>query len=129
MPAQILIVDDNENVRRGLRRLLAESPDWEVCGEAVNGLDAIDKSRQLKPDLILMDFFMPNMDGLEATRKITQTSPHPAILMLTMYMSRQLADEARRAGARGAMHKDEISRVVDALQALLRRESFFLPAK
>ena len=80
--------------------------------------------RDLGPSMSL-----PRLDGLEATRKITQTSPHPAILMLTMYMSRQLADEARRAGARGAMHKDEISRVVDALQALLRRESFFLPAK
>ena len=129
MPSQILIVDDHEAVRRGLRRMLEESPEWRVVGEAVDGRDAVEKTKELNPDLIVMDFLMPNMNGLEAAREITKLPHHPPILMLTMYMSRQLVEEARKAGVRGAVHKSETSKVVSALQALLRRETFFLPAK
>jgi DNA-binding NarL/FixJ family response regulator len=68
------------------------------------------------------------MNGLEAAREIAKLSPRPPILMLTMYMSRQLVEEARKAGIRGALHKSETGKVVSALQALLRRETFFLPA-
>jgi DNA-binding NarL/FixJ family response regulator len=69
------------------------------------------------------------MNGLEAAREITKLPHHPPILMLTMYMSRQLVEEARKAGVRGAIHKSQTSKVVSGLQALLRRETFFLPAK
>jgi DNA-binding NarL/FixJ family response regulator len=129
MASKILIVDDHQAVRRGLRRLLEESPEWSVVGEAVDGRDAVDKTKELNPDLIVMDFLMPNMNGLEAAREITKLPHHPPILMLTMYMSRQLVEEARKAGIRGAIHKSETSKVVSGLQALLRRETFFLPAK
>ena len=129
MVSKILIVDDHEAVRRGLRRMLEESPEWLVVGEAVDGRDAVEKTMQLNPDLIVMDFLMPNMNGLEAAREITRLPHHPPILMLTMYMSRQLVEEARKAGIRGAVHKSETSKVVSGLQALLRRETFFLPAK
>jgi len=129
MASRILIVDDHAAVRRGLRRLLEESPEWQVVGEAIDGREAVEKTRELSPDLIVMDFLMPNMNGLEASREITKLAHHPPILMLTMYMSRQLVEEARRAGIRGAIHKSETSKVVSGLQALLRRETFFLPAK
>ena len=129
MASRILIVDDHAAVRRGLRRLLEESPEWQVVGEAIDGREAVEKTRDLNPDLIVMDFLMPNMNGLEASREITKLPHHPPILMLTMYMSRQLVEEARRAGVRGAIHKSETSKVVSGLQALLRRETFFLPAK
>ena len=122
-------MDDHAAVRRGLRRLLEESPEWQVVGEAIDGREAVEKTRELSPDLIVMDFLMPNMNGLEASREITKLAHHPPILMLTMYMSRQLVEEARRAGIRGAIHKSETSKVVSGLQALLRRETFFLPAK
>lgn len=128
MAARILIVDDNYSVRRSLRQLLEKSPEWEVCGEAEDGRQAVEKATALNPDLILMDFLMPNMNGLEAAREIAKLSPRPPILMLTMYMSNQLVDEARRAGVRGALPKTETGRVVSAIQALLRRETYFLPA-
>ncbi len=108
--------------------MLEESPEWQVCGEASDGREAVEKAKTLKPDLILMDFLMPNMNGLEAAREIAKLSPRPPILMLTMYMSKQLVEEAQKAGVRGALHKSETSRVVNALQALLRRETYFLPA-
>jgi DNA-binding NarL/FixJ family response regulator len=92
-------------------------------------MEAVEKTSQLSPDLIVMDFLMPDMNGLEAAREITKLPHHPPILMLTMYMSRQLVEEARRAGIRGAVHKNETGKVVTGLQALLRRETFFLPAK
>jgi DNA-binding NarL/FixJ family response regulator len=129
MASRILIVDDHDAVRRGLRRMLEESPEWQVVGEAVDGRDAVEKTKELNPDLIVMDFLMPNMNGLEAAREITKLPHHPPILMLTMYMSRQLVEEARKAGVRGAIHKSQTSKVVSGLQALLRRETFFLPAK
>ena len=129
MASRILIVDDHEAVRRGLRRMLEASAEWQVVGEAADGREAVEKTSQLSPDLIVMDFLMPNMNGLEAAREITKLPHHPPILMLTMYMSRQLVEEARRAGIRGAMHKSETGKVVTGLQALLRRETFFLPAK
>jgi DNA-binding NarL/FixJ family response regulator len=129
MASKILIVDDHEAVRRGLRHMLEESPEWQVVGEAADGREAVEKTSQLSPDLIVMDFLMPNMNGLEAAREITKLPHHPPILMLTMYMSRQLVEEARRAGIRGALHKSETGKVVTGLQALLRRETFFLPAK
>ena len=83
--------------------MLEESPQWQVVGEASDGREAVEKTRQLNPDLIVMGFLMPNRNGPEAAREITKLPHHPPILMLTMYMSRQLLEEARRAGIRGAV--------------------------
>jgi len=79
---RILIADDSPPVRRGLRTLLGQNTDWQVCGEAVDGADAVEKAHQLAPDLILMDFSMPRMDGVQAAREIAKSgtdTPHPAL--------------------------------------------------
>ena len=123
--ARILIVDDSVLVRQRLRDLLQQHPDWRVCGEAVNGRDAIDKARELNPDVIVLDFLMPGMDGLQAAREIGKLVPSIPILMFTMHMSRQLMHEAQKAGIQGAVAKSDVTRVVEGLEALLRHEQFF----
>src|SRR5947199_116829 len=81
-------------------------PEWEVCGESEDGRDAVQKTRELNPDLIVMDFAMPQMNGVEAAREITRSAPTLPILMFTMYMSSQLVDEAKGSGIRGAVDKN-----------------------
>lgn len=125
MKARILIVDDSALLRKQLRRLLQRNPEWEVCGESEDGRDAVQKTRELNPDLIVMDFAMPQMNGVEAAREITRSAPTLPILMFTMYMSSQLVDEAKGSGIRGAVDKNEAGKVVKGIEALLRGESFF----
>jgi DNA-binding NarL/FixJ family response regulator len=122
---RILVVDDNPSVRLYLRRILEQQDDWWVCDEARNGQEAVDRVRQNRPDLIVLDFQMPVMNGLDAARVITQLSPETPILMVTLYLSKQLAEEARRVGIRGACAKTEMSSVVNGVGALLREETYF----
>src|SRR5436853_7012820 len=105
MKARILIVDDSALLRKQLRRLLQQNPEWEVCGESEDGCDAGQKTRELNPDLIVMDFAMPQMNGVEAAREITRNSPTLRILMFTMYMSNQPVDGAKGSGIRGDVDK------------------------
>ena len=123
--ARILIVDDSSLVRQRLRELLQQHPNWDVCGEAANGRDAIEKVQELNPDVIVLDFLMPGMDGLQAAREIGRVVPAVPILMFTMHMSRQLMQEARKVGIRGAVAKSDVTRVIQGLEALLRNEQFF----
>jgi DNA-binding NarL/FixJ family response regulator len=123
--ARILIVDDSSLVRQRLRDLLQQHPNWHVCGEAANGRDAIEKVQELNPDVIVLDFLMPEMDGLQAAREIGRVVPTIPILMFTMHMSRQLMQEARKVGIRGAVAKSDVARVIQGLEALLRNEQFF----
>ena len=123
--ARILIVDDSSLVRQRLRDLLQQHPNWDVCGEAANGRDAIDKVQELNPDVIVLDFLMPGMDGLQAAREIGKVVPSTPILMFTMHMSRQLMHEARKVGIQGAVAKSDVTRVIEGLEALLRHEQFF----
>jgi len=125
MAARILIADDNPHVRHSLRTLLERNPEWEICGEAVDGKDAVRKARQLSPDLIVMDFLMPGMNGLEAAREISRTVPDMPILICTMYLSQQLTEVAKRAGLRGAVAKTGVDQVAKGVEALLRHETFF----
>jgi DNA-binding NarL/FixJ family response regulator len=125
MSARILIADDNLPVRLGLRRLLEKQPGWKVCGEAVDGRDAIQKSRELHPDLIILDFKMPRANGLEAAQEISQANPHVPILLCTIYLSEQLMEQARKAGVRGAVSKTDVGEIVHGVYALLHRENFF----
>jgi DNA-binding NarL/FixJ family response regulator len=122
---RILVADDNPIIRRSLRRLLEQRDDWRVCDEACNGREAVQHARQIKPDLVVMDFQMPQMNGLDAARCIVHDCPNLPILMVTIHLSKQLSQEARKAGIRGACAKSQIGSVVNAVQALLRHETYF----
>jgi DNA-binding NarL/FixJ family response regulator len=122
---RILLADDNPAVRRYLRGLLEQNDGWRVCDEASDGLDAVQRFQRGHHDLIVLDFQMPEMNGLEAAKQILRDYPNTAILMVTLYLSKQLAAEAQRAGIRGMCPKTHISCVVDAVSALLRQETYF----
>lgn len=94
---QILIADDLELVRKGLRAVLENQPGWKVCGEAVNGRQAVELARQLGPDVIVLDVSMPELNGLEATRQIRKAIPNAEVLVLTMHESEQLVSEVPAA--------------------------------
>jgi DNA-binding NarL/FixJ family response regulator len=118
---RILVADDHEIVRRGLCALLKTHAEWEVCAEAADGREAIDKVQQLKPDIVILDIGMPNLNGLTAARQILQTRPHQKILILTITEEEQVVREVLEAGARGFVLKSDAARdlvaAVEALQA------------
>jgi DNA-binding NarL/FixJ family response regulator len=122
---RILIADDSQPVRSGLRTLVGLNSDWQVCGEAVDGADAVVKAQELAPDLILMDFSMPQMDGVQAAREIAKSGTDIPILLFTLNLSPQIIELARNAGLRGAMSKSEISKLPYAIKAIQRGETFF----
>lgn len=125
---RILIADDHEVARRGIRSLLESHPGWEVCGEAKDGRDAVELATSVKPDLVLLDIAMPNLNGLEAARQILATSPNVAILILTMHDSDNVIREVLRAGARGFLLKSDAGRdLVAAVDALESQKTFFTP--
>jgi DNA-binding NarL/FixJ family response regulator len=126
MPARILIVDDHEVVRQGIRTILKARPQWEVCGEAANGREAIEQTKALKPDVVIMDITMPEMSGIEATRELTRQNVPGSILIFTMHESSNLADTVREAGARGFVLKSRAARdLLDALETLMGGGTFF----
>lgn len=125
MATRILIADDSSPVRSGLRNLLENHAGWEVCGEAVDGADAVTKSRQLKPDLIVMDFLMPRANGLQAAHEIKSSQPSVPILLCSMYLSEPLLEHARRAGIRGAVSKTRVEEIVHGVESLLGQHEFF----
>ncbi len=126
MAMRILVADDHEVVRRGLQALLEAQPGWEVSGEAVDGREAVEKAKQLKPDVVIMDISMPVLNGLEATRQILKVSPQARVLILTMHESDQIVREVLDAGARGYVLKSDAGRdLVGAVEALRRYNSFF----
>lgn len=126
MGFKILIVDDHEVVRQGIRTILRSRPQWEVCGEAINGKDAIEKAKTLDPDVIIMDITMPEMSGIEATREITKLNLRAAVLVFTMHESKNLASTVQDAGARGFVLKSHAARdLLEALESLLNGGTFF----
>jgi DNA-binding NarL/FixJ family response regulator len=125
---RILIADDHEVARRGIRSLLESHPGWEVCAEAKDGRDAVELATNTKPDLVLLDIGMPNLNGLEAARQILATGPNVAILILTMHDSDNVIREVLRAGARGFLLKSDAGRdLVAAVEALESQKTFFTP--
>jgi DNA-binding NarL/FixJ family response regulator len=103
---RLLIADDHALVRSGLRSMLEREPGIEIVGEARNGREAVELCRSLRPDLVLMDVRMPEMDGLEATRAIKREHPETGVLMVTMHENRDYMLEATKAGAAGYVLKD-----------------------
>jgi DNA-binding NarL/FixJ family response regulator len=107
---RIMLADDHEIVRHGLRALLQAQPTWTVCGEAEDGREAVSKALELKPDLVVLDIGMPNLNGLEATRQIRAALPATKVLILSLYESEQMVREVFEAGAAGYLLKSDASR-------------------
>ena len=125
-PLSILIADDHAVVRTGLRALLESRPSWEICAEASDGRDAVEKAAKHKPRIAILDIGMPLLNGVEATRQIRRSSPATEILILTMHESDDLVQQVVEAGARGYILKDEADRVLlDAVMALSQHKPFF----
>jgi len=128
MPFRILVADDHEIVRRGLCTLLRAQPDWEVCGEASNGREAVEKALQMQPEVVILDVGMPSLNGLEATRQILKANPQIKILILTLHDTDQVVQEVLNAGARGFLLKSDAARdLVAAVEALRRGKIYFTP--
>jgi DNA-binding NarL/FixJ family response regulator len=108
-------------IRRLLRFCFERSTEWRVCGEAENGRIAIEKVEELHPDIVILDFQMPVMNGIEAAREITRLTPHPALVMFTMHDCEQLRDEAQAAGIQDVVSKSD--RFAERLIASLRNVS------
>jgi DNA-binding NarL/FixJ family response regulator len=127
-PVRILIADDHEIYRRGLRNLLETQANWEVAGEAITGRQAVEEAKRLSPDLIIMDISMPEMNGLEATRQICKIAPDTQVLILSIHENEQLVHEVLEAGARGYVLKSDAGRdLIAAVESLCQHKPFFTP--
>ena len=125
---RVLIVDDHAFIRRGVQTILHPFPEWELCGEADNGSDAIRMAEELKPEVIIMDLSMPGLNGIEATRAIRKTQPGVKIVLLTLHESAELVRSAFRAGARGYLLKtDAEQELVKALTVVTGQGTYISP--
>jgi DNA-binding NarL/FixJ family response regulator len=126
MPLRILVVDDHAVVRRGVRSLIESHEGWQVCGEAITGREAIEQSRRLRPDVVVMDLSLPELNGLDATRQILKEAPDIEVLVLTMHHSEELARDVLHAGARGYVLKSDADENLIAAVDSLRQHKPFL---
>lgn len=125
-PTRILLVDDHEVVRRGVRALLETQPGFEVCGEAETGREAVEMARQLTPDVVVMDVSVPGLNGFEATRQIIAGGHCRHVLMLTMHENEQVVREALEAGAQGYVLKSDAGmELVTAVSTVIQDAPFF----
>jgi len=125
---RILIADDHELMRRGVRSLLEAEAGWKVVGEAADGQELVEKTEKLRPDVVVLDISMPRLNGLEAAHRIKKILPEVKILILSMHDSEQLARSVLDAGARGYIAKSDTARdLVIAIEALRRNKTFFTP--
>jgi two-component system, NarL family, invasion response regulator UvrY len=122
---RILVVDDNPAVRHYLRSILEQQSTWRVFGEARTGAEALQRVQNSAPDLILLDFQMPDLNGLDVAREIHRLWPNIPILMVTVHMSNQLAAAAQEVGIRGACAKSDVGSIVEAVQTLLQEKTYF----
>jgi DNA-binding NarL/FixJ family response regulator len=123
-----MIADDHDLMRRGIKGLLLSRANWEVCGEAQNGREAVAKAEELKPDIAILDISMPDLNGVEAARRIRKISPNCEVLILSAHYSDQLIREIVEAGARGYIVKSDSDRdLVIAVETLAKHKPFFTP--
>jgi two-component system invasion response regulator UvrY len=122
---RILVVDDNPAVRHYLRGLLEQRSTWWVCDEAPTGEEALQRVKEHPPDMILLDFQMPDVNGIDVARQVSQLFPEIPILMVTIHLSNQLAEEARKVGIRGVCSKSDVGSIVDAVDTLLHHGSYY----
>jgi len=123
---RILIADDHEVARKGIRSLLEGHGGWEVCGEAKDGREAVELASQLKPEIVLLDIGMPNLNGLDAARQLASSLPETRILILTIHDDEQIVREVLATGARGFVLKSDAGRdLIAAVEALQNRRTFF----
>jgi DNA-binding NarL/FixJ family response regulator len=121
-----MIADDHEVVRRGLRSLVEAQPGWQVVGEATDGRDVVKKASELKPEVVILDIAMPNLNGLEATRQLVKSDPDIKVLILTLHDSEQVIREVLTAGARGFLLKTDAARdLVSAVDSLRQNKTYF----
>lgn len=124
---RILVVDDHATFRHMLRVFLEQNPNWEVCGEAADGCEAVERTSELNPDIILMDLQMPRLNGIEATRRIHQQFPSTRVLILTLHQNSSLPEIAKDSGARGYVLKSEpLDVLTRAIETLGEPEGFFV---
>ena len=122
---RFLLVDDHDVVRRGLRSLVEAQAGWEVCGEAATGREAVEKAGRLRPNIVIIDITMPELNGLEATRQIRRVAPQTLVLVLTVHESEELLAEVLRSGAHGCMLKSDAGReLVSAIETLTQGKPF-----
>jgi DNA-binding NarL/FixJ family response regulator len=125
-PARILVADDHALVRRGIVATLAEVPNWEVVGEAIDGAQAVQLASKLKPDVCILDMTMPVLNGLDAARAILEANPKTRVLILTVHESEQLIREVFKVGARGYLLKSDAGHdLIAAIDTLLRDRLYF----
>jgi len=130
MPVRVLIADDDAAIRRLLRRLIETHNGWTVCAAASDGHEAVDKAAELKPDVVVLDLAMPDMNGFQAAKEIAQKDPEvPMLLFTVQQVSKELNSQARNAGFRGTLSKNTGSEVVHAIEALLNHQNFFQPGR
>lgn len=123
---RILIADDHDIVRRGIRSLIEARPEWKVCDEAHSGREAVAKAEEKKPDIVILDISMPELNGLEAARRIRKVSPNSEILILSVHYSDQLIKEILDVGVRGFIVKSDSDRdLVVAVETLANHKPFF----
>jgi len=128
-PTRILLADDHAVVRQGFKMLLDAQPDMEIVGEACNGREAAEKAEELRPDVVVMDVAMPELNGIEATRRLAASVPRTRVIALSMHKDSVYVREILRAGARGYLLKDSgADDLVSAIRAVARGESYLSPS-
>jgi two-component system, NarL family, response regulator NreC len=126
---RILLADDHAVVRQGFKMILAEQPDMEIVGEAGNGREALALAESLRPDVVVMDVAMPELNGIEATRRMSEAAPHTRVVALSMHKDSVYVREILRAGARGYLLKDSVAGdLVLAVRSVARGEGYISPA-
>jgi two-component system response regulator NreC len=127
-PLRILIADDHEVVREGMRLLIEHEPGWEVCGIAITGQEAVETAKKLKPEVVVLDMTMPELDGLQALRQIKQALPNTEIMIFSAHHSEEVIEQLFDAGAKSYIQKSDAGRhLVAAIKSLAEHKPFFTP--